>query len=139
MHKRIEITIPPILLDKKVKTIRMISKANARFFEIQYIYLDECIKRNRKPSDALDLDLGINNLVIAVSSKGNTFIINERKLKFINQWYNKQNAKLQSMKEKQHFGITIKFLFTTRIIQRNIYLVVKEDVVECISVLIENV
>lgn len=122
-----------------MKEIRVISKANARFFEIQYIYQDECIKRNRKPNNELDLDLGINNLVIAVSSKGNTFIIDGRKLKSINQWYNKQNAKLQSVKEKQHFGIRMKFLFIMRIIQRNIHLVVKEDIVECISVLMENV
>ena len=37
-HKCVEVTIPPILLDKKVKEIRIIPKANARFFEIQYIY-----------------------------------------------------------------------------------------------------
>lgn len=37
-HKAVEITIPPILLDKKVKEIRIIPKAKARFFEIQYIY-----------------------------------------------------------------------------------------------------
>ena len=37
-HKPVEITIPPVLLDKKVKEIRIIPKANARFFEIQYIY-----------------------------------------------------------------------------------------------------
>lgn len=36
-HKSIEITIPPILIDKKVKEIRILPKANARFFEIQYI------------------------------------------------------------------------------------------------------
>ena len=35
-HKAVEITIPPILLDKKVKEIRIIPKAKARFFEIQY-------------------------------------------------------------------------------------------------------
>ena len=31
-HKAVEITIPPILLDKKVKEIRIIPKADARFF-----------------------------------------------------------------------------------------------------------
>jgi len=35
-HKPITITIPPNLLDKKIKEIRIIPKANARFFEIQY-------------------------------------------------------------------------------------------------------
>jgi hypothetical protein len=45
-HKPVEITIPPVLLDKKVKEIRIIPKANARFFEIQYNYEAECIQRN---------------------------------------------------------------------------------------------
>ena len=103
-HKCVEITIPPILLDKKVKEIRIIPKANARFFEIQYIYEAECIQRNLNINNALAIDLGINNLVTAVSSKGKTFIIDGKRLKSINQWYNKQNARLQSIKDKQHIG-----------------------------------
>lgn len=103
-HKPIEITIPPILLDKKVKEIRVIPKSNARFFEIQYIYEAECVQRNLNTNNALALDLGINNLVTAVSSKGKSFIIDGRKLKSINQWFNKENARLQSIKDKQHYG-----------------------------------
>ena len=103
-HKPVEITIPPILLDKKVKEIRIIPKAKARFFEIQYIYEAECMQRNLNTDNALALDLGINNLVTAVSSKGKSFIIDGRKLKSINQWFNKENARLQSIKDRQHFG-----------------------------------
>ena len=103
-HKRVEITIPPILLDKTVKEIRIIPKANARFFEIQYIYEAECVQRNLNTNNALALDLGVNNLVTAVSNSGKSFIIDGKKLKSINQWYNKQNARLQSVKDKQHFG-----------------------------------
>lgn len=103
-HKPVEITIPPILLDKKVKEIRIIPKANARFFEIQYIYEAGHIQRNINTNNALALDLGINNLVTAVSSIGKSFIIDGKKLKSINQWYNKQNAHLQSIKDKQHIG-----------------------------------
>ena len=103
-HKRVEITIPPILLDKKVKEIRIIPKANARFFEIQYTYEAECVQRNLNTNNALALDLGVNNLVTAVSNSGKSFIIDGKKLKSINQWYNKQNASLQSVKDKQHFG-----------------------------------
>lgn len=103
-HKPIEIAIPPVLLDKKVKEIRIIPKANARFFEIQYIYEAEYVQRNLNKNNALALDLGINNLVTAVSSKGESFIIDGRRLKSINQWFNKENARLQSIKDKQHFG-----------------------------------
>ena len=103
-HKAVEITVPPILLDKKVKEIRIIPKADARFFEIQYIYETECIQRNLNTTNALALDLGINNLVTGVSSKGETFIIDGRRLKSINQWFNKKNARLQSIKDKQDYG-----------------------------------
>ena len=103
-HKSVEITIPPILTDKKIKEIRIIPKADARFFEIQYIYEAECIQRNLNKNNALALDLGINNLVTAVSSNGKSFIIDGRRLKSINQWFNKENSRLQSIKDKQHFG-----------------------------------
>jgi putative transposase len=103
-HKPVTITIPPVLLDKKVKEIRIIPKANARFFEIQYIYEAECVQRNLNTNHALALDLGVNNLVTAVSSNGRSFIIDGRKLKSINQWFNKENARLQSVKDKQHYG-----------------------------------
>ena len=103
-HKPIEITIPPILLDKTIKEIRIIPKANARFFEIQYIYEAECIQRNLNTNNALALDLGINNLVTAVSNVGKSFIIDGKRLKSINQWFNKESARLQSIKDKQHFG-----------------------------------
>ena len=103
-HKPVEITIPPILIDKKIKEIRIIPKSSARFFEIQYIYKAECIQRNLNKNHALALDLGINNLVTAVTSNGRSFIIDGRRLKSINQWFNKENARLQSIKDKQHFG-----------------------------------
>lgn len=103
-HKSVEITIPPILLDKTIKEIRIIPKANARFFEIQYIYEAEYIQRNLNTNNALALDLGVNNLVTAVSNSGKSFIIDGKKLKSINQWFNKENARLQSIKDKQHLG-----------------------------------
>lgn len=104
-HKAVEITVPPILLDKKIKEIRIIPKADAKYFEIQYTYEAECIQRNLNKTNALALDLGINNLVTAVSNKGETFIIDGRRLKSINQWFNKENARLQSIKDKQHLGM----------------------------------
>ena len=103
-HKVVEITIPPVLLDKKVKEIRILPKANARYFEIQYIYETECIQRNLNTQNALALDLGVNNLVTAVSSTGKSFIVDGKRLKSINRWFNKENARLQSIKDKQHFG-----------------------------------
>ena len=100
-HDTIEVTIPPILRDRHIKEIRIIPKSDARFFEIQYTYEVDCIQGNLNKNNALALDLGVNNLVTAVSSNGNSFIIDGRKLKSVNQWYNKENARLQSVKDKQ--------------------------------------
>lgn len=103
-HNPIEITIPPILVDKKIKEIRIIPKNHARFFEIQYIYVVETVQRNLNTKNALALDLGINNLISGVTNEGKTFIIDGKKLKSINQWYNKENSRLQSIKDNQKFG-----------------------------------
>ena len=100
-HKPIEIKIPPILLDKKIKEIRIIPKGKARFFEIQYIYEAEIIQRKLNRKNVLAIDLGVNNLVTAVTSSGESFIIDGRKVKSINQWYNKENRRLQKIKDKQ--------------------------------------
>ena len=100
-HKKIEINIPPILIDKKIKEIRIIPKLNARFFEIQYTYEVKEIQRELNKNNALAIDLGINNLTTCVTNNGKSFIIDGRKLKSINQYYNKINAKLQSIKDKQ--------------------------------------
>ena len=102
-HKPVEIKIPPILADKRIKEIRIIPKSGARFFEIQYTYEAECIQRNLNQNNALALDLGVNNLVTAVSSNGRSFIIDGKRLKSINQWFNKENSRLQSIKDKQGF------------------------------------
>ena len=102
-HKPFEIRIPPILADKKIKEIRIIPKSKARFFEIQYTYEAEFIQRNLNQNNALALDLGVNNLVTAVSSKGRSFIIDGKRLKSVNQWFNKENSRLQSIKDKQGF------------------------------------
>ena len=103
-HADIYITIPPNLVDKKIKEIRIIPRVNARFFEIQYTYEAEDIKVDLDKQHALAIDVGVNNLITAVTNKGKSFILDGKRLKSINQWYNKENARLQSIKDKQHFG-----------------------------------
>ena len=117
-HKKISIKIPPILLDKKIKEIRIIPKFNARFFEIQYTYEAQEQQRNLDKNNALAIDFGINNLAACVTSKGKSFIIDGKKLKSINQWFNKENARLQSIKDKQKYGkkstLRQKYLYASR-------------------------
>ena len=99
---KIHIKVPKILKDKKIKEIQIIPKFNARFFEIQYTYevQEENISLNKK--NALAVDLGVNNLCTCVTNTGKSFIVDGRKLKSINQFFNKKNANLQSIKDKQN-------------------------------------
>ena len=100
-HKEIAIKLPPVLKGKKIKEIRIIPKQHSRYFEIQYIYKVEEVQRELNKENALGIDLGIDNLCTCVTNTGTSFIIDGRKLKSINQYYNKINAKLQSIKDKQ--------------------------------------
>ncbi|BBM39905.1 transposase [Leptotrichia shahii] len=100
-HQEVKIKLPPVLKDKKIKEIRIIPKQHSRYFEIQYIYKVEEVQRELNENNALGIDLGINNLCTCVTNAGASFIIDGRKLKSINQYYNKINAKLQSIKDKQ--------------------------------------
>ena len=100
-HKEIAIKLPPVLKDKKIKEIRIIPKQHSRYFEIQYTYEIEEVQRKLNKENVLGIDLGIDNLCACVTNTGASFIIDGRKLKSINQYYNKINTKLQSIKDKQ--------------------------------------
>ena len=100
-HKEIAIKLPSVLKDKKIKEIRIIPKQHSRYFEIQYTYEVKEIQRELNENNVLGIDLGIDNLCTCVTNTGVSFIIDGRKLKSINQYYNKINAKLQSIKDKQ--------------------------------------
>lgn len=125
-HRPIKINIPPLLLDKNIKEIRIIPKFNARFFEIQYTYQVENEQRNLDKNNALAIDLGVNNLATCVTNRGKSFIVDGKKLKSINQLFNKYNAKLQSIKDKQGYGKTLtmkqKYIWNKRNNRVNDYL-----------------
>lgn len=104
-HASIEITIPPLLLDKKIKQIKIIPRYNARFFEIQYTYEVKETQRELNTNKALAIDLGVNNLCTCVTNDGRSFIIDGKKLKSINQGFCKELAELQSIYDKQHIKI----------------------------------
>lgn len=47
------------------------------------------------------MDLGVDNLAVCIDTNGHQFLIDGKRLKSINQWYNKRNAQLQFKKDKQ--------------------------------------
>ncbi len=100
-YGEVKIQLPERLENKKIKEVRIHPKYSARWFEIEYIYEDEKIKTSVDPNKAIALDLGVDNLAACIDTDGHQFLIDGKRLKSINQWYNKCNAQLQSKKDKQ--------------------------------------
>lgn len=107
-HDALIIKTPSSLKGKTIKEIKIMPKFNARFFEIRYIYEIEVIQRKPNNQNALAIDLGIDNLCTCTANNGKSFIIDGKRIKSVNQWFNKENARLQSIKDKQKLKIITK-------------------------------
>ena len=92
----IKLSIPRILTNKKIKEISIIPLYRGKKFEIAYTYLDTENEKEEKGNDVLAIDLGINNLATCITTKGQSFIIDGKRLKSMNQYYNKRMAELKS-------------------------------------------
>ena len=77
-----------------IKEIRLVPKSNYILVEIVYSVTEPKLLENN--NRYLAIDLGINNLMTCTSNIANSFIINGKPAKSINQYYNKTKAKLQS-------------------------------------------
>lgn len=100
-YGEVSFQVPERLRDKTVKEIRILPKMGARVFDVSYVYEAEPELQVEQTGHALGIDFGLENLATCVSSTGKSFIIDGRRLKAINQWYNKENARLQSVKDLQ--------------------------------------
>ena len=104
---KVIIQVPSNVVNKHIKEIRILPNYDARFFEIQYIYEEKWITKKLNQQHLLAVDLGVSNLATCVTNRGKSFILDGKRLKSINQWYNKENARLQGIKDKQKIvGIT---------------------------------
>lgn len=112
-----EVSIPfPDRLDSAtVKEVRVHPKYDARFFEVEFVSKAETEPVETIAGSAISIDFGLDNLATCVDTRdcggkdssrnsltnGASFLVDGRKIKSINQWYNKENARLQSIKDKQ--------------------------------------
>jgi putative transposase len=88
---------------KKFQQIRIIPQGIGYMCEVIYNREEQDLHLNK--DHIIALDLGINNLVTMVNNIGITpMIIKGGIVKSINQHYNKHNAFLQSIKDKQGMG-----------------------------------
>lgn len=106
-HGEIWIPFPERIDPETLKEVRIHPRYNARFFDVEFISEVEETPVPTEPDTALAIDLGLDNLATCVDTNGASFIVDGKKLKSLNRWYNKENARLQSIKDLQKIeGIT---------------------------------
>lgn len=101
------IRFPKRLKTEQIKEVRIHPKYNARYFEVEFVSEVDPQPVEVKTDSAISIDLGVDNLAACVDTNGASFLVDGKPIKSINQWFNKRNAKLQSIKDKQGIkGIT---------------------------------
>jgi len=87
----------------KINHARLLPRGTCFLLEIIYEKELEINPSNPplKATNILAIDLGVNNLVACVSNVLPPFLVKGRKLKAINQWYNKKRSCLQSIYDLQ--------------------------------------
>ena len=65
------------------------------YFKIQYCYLQAEEPQDVSTDKVLAIDIGLENLATCVTNTGTAFIMDGRKLKSINQYWNKQKATIK--------------------------------------------
>jgi len=78
----------------KVRHVRIVPIVNKFIVEIMY---ERSVPSLRSPKNIIAVDLGLDNIITAVSNVSTPLIIKGTPLKSYNQWYNKVSAHLQSM------------------------------------------
>lgn len=93
-------------IEGKIKEVRIVPLGLKYKVEIIHEKLEQDLGLNR--DNILSIDLGLNNLITAVNSKGlPPFIIKGKMLKSINHYYNKQLAHYRSIEyKKKNFSET---------------------------------
>jgi len=100
-YGEIWIPFPDRLSQETLKEVRILPKYNGRFFEVEFISEVEETPIETKPESAIGIDLGLDNLATCIDTNGASFILDGKPLKSFNQWFNKENARLQSIKDLQ--------------------------------------
>jgi IS605 OrfB family transposase len=100
-HGTFSFTIPERLRGLSIKEIRILPKLGGRYFDAAFVYEKVEEKQVKLSDEILGIDLGLDNFATCVSTTRESFIVNGRKIKSINQWYNQENARLQSIKDLQ--------------------------------------
>ncbi|AOM82057.1 RNA-guided endonuclease InsQ/TnpB family protein [Salisediminibacterium beveridgei] len=93
----LRLRMPKNLMDKNISYIEIVPKQNGRFFEAHYVYEVPMsqMKKQQTTTKALSCDLGVDYLLSCTTNQGDAFLINGKKLKSINQYFNKKISELK--------------------------------------------
>ena len=92
---KLDILIPTKVKESELVEVRILPRNNHHVVEIVYKVEDKESKDENKRYASVDL--GVNNLMTVSSNVTKPFIINGKPLKSINQYWNKEIARLQSL------------------------------------------
>ena len=97
----IQIPFPERLADRKIKEVRVLPNYDGTYFKIQYCY-ETSAKEPASNNGIMGIDIGVDNLASCITDNGTSFIMDGRKLKSINRYWNKQKAYYQSISDHQN-------------------------------------
>lgn len=92
------IPMPSNLDFHKIKELRILPRNGC--FYAEFVYQLSAVKADVDANRALGIDPGLNNWLTCVSNVGTSFIVDGRKLKSLNQFYNKRVASLKRNKPR---------------------------------------
>jgi putative transposase len=102
LEKGLEIQVPKQLWDKDIKQVEILPKPKS--FHAVFVYDEnpDDFKQVEPSNRVMSIDLGLNNLATCVTNGiVEPFIIDGRRLKSVNAYYNKRKAKMQSKLSKR--------------------------------------
>ena len=93
--------MPSNLEFKSIKEFRFVPRNGCLYLE--FVYEQPDVKPVTPNNKVLGIDPGLNNWLTCVSNIGKSFIVDGRKVKSQNQWYNKQISKFKEGKESGYW------------------------------------
>lgn len=97
--------IPTNLKWESIKEVRILPRNGC--FYAEFVYQQTTQLQRLDPIKALGIDPGLSNWLTCVSNTGDSFIVDGKHLKSINQWYNKQVATIKKGKPQGFWSRTL--------------------------------
>lgn len=106
-REKVWVAVPDHVDLLKLKQIQIVPKYNGQFFAVHFIVEDGLQIEGSSPiNKALAIDLGLTNFATCVTSYGESFIIDGKRLKSHYSFFYKERRKISKLKSKQQLDHT---------------------------------